>query len=63
MELELVTRSDLNENEDFLSGYIVKINKPGVAYCFCCNIDIVYGSSGKEIFVNMLKEMKNMPKA
>ena len=47
MELELVTRSDLNENEDFLSGYIVKINKPGVAYCFCCNIDIVYGSSGK----------------
>ena len=37
----------MNENEDFLSDYMVKINKPGVAYCLYCNIDIVYGSSGK----------------
>ena len=38
---------DFSENEDFLSDYIVKINKPGAAYCLYCNIDIAYGSSGK----------------
>ena len=38
---------DLSESEDFLSDYIVKINKPGVAYSLYCNIGIVYGSSGK----------------
>ena len=38
---------DLSENEDFLSDYIVKINKPGVGFCLYCTIDIVYGSSGK----------------
>ena len=38
---------DLSESEDFLSDYIVKINKPGVAYSLYCNIDIVYGSLGK----------------
>ena len=38
---------DLNENEDFLLDYIVKINKPGVGFCLYCNIDIVYDSSGK----------------
>ena len=36
---------DLSENKDFLLDYIVKINKPGVAYCLYCNIDIVYDSS------------------
>ena len=52
---------ELSENEDFLSDYIMKISKPGVACCLYCNIDIVCGSSGKKIFVNMLKEVKNMP--
>ena len=27
---------DWSENEDFLSDYIVKINKPGVVYCLHC---------------------------
>ena len=39
---------DWSENEDFLSDYIVKINKPGVAYYLYWNIDIVYGSSVKK---------------
>ena len=43
---------DLSENEDFLSDYFVKINKLCVAYCLYCNVDIVYGSSGKR---NLLK--------
>ena len=30
-----------------MSDYIVKINKPCVAYCLYCNIDIVYGTSVK----------------
>ena len=38
---------DLTERKDFLSDYIVKINKSGVAYCLYCNINIMYGSSGK----------------
>ena len=39
---------DLSENEDFLLDYIVKINKPGVAYYLYWNIDVMYGSSVKK---------------
>ena len=38
---------DLSKNEDFLSDYIVKINKLGVVYCLYYNIDIAYASLGK----------------
>ena len=37
---------DLNCYKDCLSDYIVKIKKPGFAYCFYCNVPVFYGSSG-----------------
>ena len=33
---------------DFLSDYIVKINKPGQAYCLYCSVTTVYSYSGKQ---------------
>eukprot|EP00111_Clytia_hemisphaerica_P013916 TCONS_00040959-protein len=38
---------DLGPHKDFLSDYIVKINKPGYAYCTYCKTPISYGSAGK----------------
>ena len=52
MEIELVTRTWFEWKRRFLSDYFVKINKLCVAYCLYCNVDIVYGSSGKR---NLLK--------
>ena len=42
-----LTEKDFIDQEDFLSNYIVKISKPGIAYCVYCDVDIVSGSSGK----------------
>ena len=42
-----LTETDFSEHSDFLSDYIVKINKPGQAYCLYCSVPKVYGSSGK----------------
>ena len=42
-----LTEKDFSDQEDFLSDYIVKISKPGVVCCVYCDVDIVYGSSGK----------------
>ena len=50
-----LTETDFSKHSDFLSDYIVKINKPGQAYCFYCSIPIVYGSSGKR---NLRKHAK-----
>ena len=50
---------DLTERKDFLSDYIVKINKSGVAYCLYCNIDIMYSSSGK---INLCKHAQRNEK-
>ena len=33
---------------DFLCDYIVKINKPGQAYCLYCSVATVYSYSGKQ---------------
>ena len=42
-----LTKTDFSEHSNFLSDYIVKINKPGQAYCLYCSVLIVYGSFGK----------------
>ena len=42
-----LTKTDFSEHSNFLSDYIVKINKPGQAYCLYCSVLIVYGSLGK----------------
>ena len=42
-----LTKTDFSEHSNFLSDYIVKINKPGQAYCLYCSVPKVYGSSGK----------------
>ena len=42
-----LTETDFSKHSDFLSDYIVKINKPGQAYCLYCSVPKVYGSSGK----------------
>ena len=42
-----LTKTDFSEHSDCLSDYIVKINKPGQAYCLYCSVPKVYGSSGK----------------
>ena len=42
-----LTETDFSEHSDRLSDYIVKINKPGQAYCLYCSVPKVYGSSGK----------------
>jgi hypothetical protein len=38
---------ETDENGDFLSDYVRKINQPGRAFCTWCNDTLKYGSSGK----------------
>ena len=52
---------DLSENKNFLLDYVVKISKPGVAYCLCCNIDIAYGSSDEINLCTHAQRNKNIP--
>ena len=42
-----LTETNFSEHSDFLSDYIVKINKPGQAYYLYFSVPIVYRSSGK----------------
>ena len=50
-----LNETDFSKHGDFLSDCIVKINKPGQAYCLYCSVPIVYGSSGKR---NLRKHAK-----
>ena len=36
-----------DENGDYLSNYVRKINVSGSAFCICCNKPLVYGNAGK----------------
>ena len=36
-----------DENGDYLSNYVLKINVSGSAFCICCNKPLVYGNAGK----------------
>ena len=51
----LLTDSNFSEHSDFLSDYIVKINKPGQAYYLYFSGPIDYRSSGKR---NLRKHAK-----
>ena len=37
-----------DENGDYLSSYVWKINVSGSAFCICCNKPLVYGNIGKK---------------
>ena len=50
-----LTETNFSEHSDFLSDYIVKINKPGQAYYLYFSVPIVYRSSGKR---NLRKHAK-----
>ncbi|XP_019731634.1 uncharacterized protein LOC109519504 [Hippocampus comes] len=46
-------------NGDFLSDYIRKVDKPGLAICIWCNDTLRYGSSGKKDLKTHSKKAKH----
>ena len=52
-----LTETDFSKHSDFLSDYIVKINKPGQAYCFYCSVPEVYRSLENEVCESMQNEI------
>ena len=46
-----------DENGDYLSSYIRKINVSGSPFCICCNKPLVQGNTGKKDL------LKNAPKS
>ena len=42
-----LTEKDFSTSQDFLSDYIVKIDKDGSAFCLWCETEVSYGGNGK----------------
>ena len=47
-----------DENGDYLSSYVRKINVSGSAFCIYCNKPLVYGNTGKKD-LSMLRNQQN----
>ena len=53
---------DADDNGDFLSKYIRKLKKDGVAWCTFCDCELKYGNRGKQAFIAHSKTKGHLKK-